>query len=99
VSQFRLAAPALQDLEEIVAYLSREASAEVAERIETKLFDAFADLDRFRVLGHRRLDVPRKDLLFYVVDPYLISFRREPGNHLVIVRVLHGRRNIGAMLR
>ena len=86
-------------MEQIVAYLAREASADVAERIESWLFDAFADLVRLRALGHRRLDVRRKDLLFYVVDPYLVAFRREQHGNVMIVRVLHGKRNVGGILR
>jgi plasmid stabilization system protein ParE len=99
VASYRLTRPALRDLEEIVTYLTREASAEVSERIEANLFDAFADLTRLRVLGHRRLDVRRKDLLFYVVDPYLIVFRREQHGNVMIIRVLHGRRNVESILR
>jgi plasmid stabilization system protein ParE len=63
------------------------------------LFDAFATLAEKQVLGHRRLDVRRKDLLFYVVDPYLIAFRREEDHTVIIIRVLHGKRNIGTILR
>ena len=99
MAQFRLTRPALCDLEEIVTYLTLEASAEVSERIEAKLFNAFADLTRLQVLGHRRLDVPRKGLLFYVVDPYLIAFRREENNAVMILRVLHGRRDVPTILR
>ena len=99
MANYRLTKPALRDLEEIVAYLTREASAVVSERIEARLFDAFADLARLRVLGHRRLDVRRKDLLFYVVNPYLIAFRREARENVMIVRVLHGRRDVGGILR
>jgi plasmid stabilization system protein ParE len=99
VASYRLSRPALHDLEEIATYLTRETSTEVSERIEAKLFDAFADLTRLRVLGHRRLDVRRKDLLFYVVDPYLIAFRREERGNVMIVRVLHGRRDVGSILR
>jgi plasmid stabilization system protein ParE len=99
VASYRLTRPALRDLEEIVAYLTREASAAVSERVEAKLFDAFAELTRLRALGHRRLDVRRKELLFYVVDPYLIAFRREEHRNVMIVRVLHGRRDVGGILR
>ena len=96
---YRLTAPALRDLEDIAAYLTREASVDISERIEAKLFDAFADLTEKQVLGHRRLDVRRKDLLFYVVDPYLIAFRREDHQAVTIIRVLHGKRNVGTILR
>jgi plasmid stabilization system protein ParE len=98
VSRYRLTAPALRDLEEIVTYLTREASTEVSERIEAKLFDAFANLAEKQLLGHRRLDVRRKDLLFYLVDPYLIAFQREEKQTVMIVRVLHGKRNVGSIL-
>jgi plasmid stabilization system protein ParE len=99
VPRVRLTAPALRDLEEIVTCLTREASEEVSVRIEAKLFDAFASLAEKQVLGHRRLDVRRKDLLFYVVDPYLIAFRRGENHTVMIIRVLHGKRNVEQILR
>jgi plasmid stabilization system protein ParE len=99
VATYRLTTPALRDLEEIVTYLTREASAEVSERMEARLFDAFEDLVQLPSLGHRRLDVRRKDLLFHVVDPYLIAFRREDGKMVMIIRVLHGKRNVRGILR
>ncbi len=99
MSGYRLTAPALRDLENIVTYLTSEASVQVSERVESRLFEAFNDLAQLRALGHRRLDVRRKDLLFYVVDPYLIAFRREPNQTVMIVRVLHGKRNIPTLAR
>lgn len=99
MAQYRLTAPALRDLEEIITYLTREASAEVSERTEAKLFDAFAALAGLSALGHKRLDVQRKDLLFHVVDPYLIAFRREKNQLVMIIRVLHGKRDVGRVLR
>jgi plasmid stabilization system protein ParE len=79
-------------------YLTREASAEAAERIEARIFGAFDDLTRLPPIGHRRLDVRRSDLLFHVVDPYLIAFRRE-REQVMIIRVLHGRRDVPRILR
>jgi plasmid stabilization system protein ParE len=99
VASYRLTTPALRDLEEIVTYLTREASAEVSERIEARLFDAFGDLARLPALGHRRLDVRRRELLFHVVDPYLIAFRREERETIMVIRVLHGKRNVRGILR
>ena len=98
MAQYRLTAPALRDLEEIVTYLTQEAGAEVSERVEAKLFDAFAALAGLSALGHKRLDVRRKDLLFHVVDPYLIAFRREQNQFVMIIRVLHGKRDVGRVL-
>jgi plasmid stabilization system protein ParE len=99
VASYRLTRPALRDLEEIETYLAREASVDVSERIETKLFAAFDDLTRLQPIGHRRLDVRRKDLLFHVVGLYLIAFRREPDRQVTIIRVLHGKRDVSRILR
>jgi plasmid stabilization system protein ParE len=99
VATYRLTRPALRDLEEIFSYLTQEASDVAAERIEAKLFAAFDDLARLQSLGHRRLDVRRKDLLFHVVSPCLIAFRRERGQATMIIRVLHGKRNVAGILR
>jgi plasmid stabilization system protein ParE len=96
---YRLTRPALRDLENIAGYLTQEASEDVAERVEARLFAAFEDLAALESLGHRRVDVLRKDLLFHVVSPYLIAFRREPGQPAMIIRVLHGKRDVGGILR
>jgi toxin ParE1/3/4 len=95
---YSLTRAALRDLASIETYLAHEASKETAERIEAKLFAAFDDLTRLPPVGHRRLDVPRSDLLFHVVNPYLIAFRRQ-REQVTIIRVLHGRRDVPRLLR
>jgi plasmid stabilization system protein ParE len=99
VASYRLTRPALLDLEEIVTYLVREASPQIAEQVEARLFAAFDELVRLPQVGHRRLDVRRKDLLFHVVHPHLIAFRREPDEMVMVIRALHGKRNVSRILR
>ncbi len=96
---YRLTRPSLRDLTEIVTYVVRETSPEIAEQVEARLFAAFNDLVRLPQVGHRRLDVRRKDLLFHVVHPHLIAFRREPDGTVMVIRVLHGKRNVRRILR
>jgi plasmid stabilization system protein ParE len=49
---------------------------------------------------HTKLGIKRrKDLLFYVADPCLIAFRREDHGNVMIIRVLHGKRDVGGILR
>ncbi len=95
---YRLTRPALSDVEQIEAYLVRNASEDTATRTESRLFAAFAELARTKSLGHRRLDVSQPGLLFYLVDPYLVAFRRSADETVLIIRVLHGRRNLPAIL-
>lgn len=95
---YRLTPSALRDLDGIQRYLTSEASAETAERIETKLFAAFDDLARLPPVGHRRSDVDRRGVLFHLLKPYMIAFRRD-AHQVIIIRVLHGRRNIAHIVR
>jgi plasmid stabilization system protein ParE len=49
-------------------------------------------------MGHTRPDVPDKRYLFRAVGKYIIAYRIE-GKELVVVRVLHGARDFRKLFK
>ena len=66
---FVVSPQAADDLGEIWEYLAREATEEIAGRILRKLVGSFASTPG---LGHRRSDLTKLPVHFFLVDPYLI---------------------------
>jgi plasmid stabilization system protein ParE len=93
-----LALEAEEDIFQIWLYLAEKASLETADRVESKLYEAFESLVKTPGLGHKRADLTKHAVLFFRVRPYsyLVVYRaRTP---LEIVAVLHGKRNIAELL-
>jgi plasmid stabilization system protein ParE len=68
-----------------------EDSITAANRVEDKIRQAFENLAGFPGQGHRRRDLSTR-LRFWSVWDYLIAYRPDPLP-ILIVAVLHGRRN------
>ncbi len=47
-------------------------------------------------MGHKRRDLTNRDVLFWPVHSYLITY--QPSSPLRIVRVVHGRRDVKKLL-
>jgi toxin ParE1/3/4 len=94
-----LSPEAEEDIFEIWSYLAKEASTELADQIESKLFDDFALLSGNPGLGHKRQDLTNIPVLFYRAFPhqYLIIYR--PKTPLEIVSLLHAKRNVKETLK
>lgn len=84
------------DIREIWSYLAED-SLRAARRVRLKLFDACHWLARNPRSGHRRVDLTGKPVLFWPVYPYLIVYNPAP-RPIEIVRVLHGARDLRALL-
>ena len=97
MSDFRIVPQAFKDLKAITNYIEERESERVALRVEGKIFDTFAMLVRLPQVGHRRIDMRQPELRFFRVYRYMIVFRREP--RVVILRVLHGARDIAKVLK
>jgi plasmid stabilization system protein ParE len=73
-------------------------SREAADRLISRLFEAFEALARNPGMGHKREDLTKLPVLFWPVGNYLVVYR--PKETLVqIVAVVHGKRDIPAFLR
>lgn len=93
---YRLAPEAEADLQDIAFYLFQETgNIEVADRViqlVAQRFDLLADHPR---AGRARDDL-RPGIRVFPVGDYLVLYR-EAGPDVVIVRVLHGSRDVEAL--
>jgi plasmid stabilization system protein ParE len=99
MSGYTLSPESEDDLFEIWLYLVENADIQLAERVETALFEHFALLAGNPGLGHKRQDLTVAPVLFYRVLPYqyLIVYRRA-NLGIEIVAVLHGKRDVARVL-
>jgi len=99
MSGYILSPDAEEDVFQIWLYLAEKASVETADRVESKLYEAFELLAKSPGLGHKRFDITEHPVLFFRVRPfsYLIVYRTK--SKLEIVAVLHGKRNIAELLQ
>ena len=99
MSAFILAPAARDDLVEIWDYYATNIdNVDVADRIRDELFAAFGKLAKIPDMGHYRNDLVAEPLRFWRVRKYLIIYRSEK-QPLEIVRVLHGKRDVEALLK
>lgn len=98
MSRFELAEGARQDLFEIEDYISRD-DPNAARRIISTLFETFDKIAAMPWIGRRRDDVKVDRYRFYPAParPYIIVYdpTRTP---LVIVRVVHGHRDMPRLI-
>ena len=88
---YRLSDPAIQDLEEIYAFVaarSRPAAGALVDQF-TERFERLAEMPG---MGRRREELPQT-LRSSIVGYYMIFYRQNEGA-VEIVRVLHGSRDI-----
>ncbi len=86
------------DLDEIWEYVAKNGSVEAADRLEEQLHAAMERLAETPGMGHFRDDLAEEPLRFYLVHQRLILYRPET-RPLEVVRVLHGSRDLRAILR
>ena len=97
MSRFVLTVDAKADLKELRDFIAEDDVA-AAERQLMQLRQAFRRLARFPRIGHRRDDIRTSEaVLFLPVGSYVVIYRPEP-KPLTIVRVVHGRRDLAALL-
>jgi toxin ParE1/3/4 len=95
VRKFELARRALGDLQDIWEFVSED-SFGAADRLLDEFYRAFDQLAEMPGMGHRRQDLTNRDVLFWPVHSYLITY--QPSSPLRIVRVVHGRRDVKKFL-
>ncbi len=88
---YRISRRADTDIERICDRIAED-NPGAADRVDEQIHRAIQMLARFPGIGHRRADVADKRYLFRSVGSYVIAYRVEP-KELVVVRVLHGARD------
>jgi len=94
----RVAPQAETDLDDIAYYVFRETgNVEIAERLIDSITDRFALLGKYPHIGRRRDDL-RQGLRAFPVGRYLVLYRVD-GDDALILRVVHGRRDLDAVFQ
>ncbi len=96
MSRYLVTPAARDDLAEIKAFLAARSST-APERVLRELAAAMERLAEMPGIGHLRADVADESLRFWSVYSYLIVYRPETSP-VQVLRVLHGARNIRAVL-
>jgi plasmid stabilization system protein ParE len=100
VSEPVLHPEATADIKDIWKYIATK-SLDAADRFREEIFKILYSIEAFPNRGHIRPDLTTKPLRFHVVREYLIAYAPDE-KPLVVIAVLHGRRNplvISAILR
>jgi toxin ParE1/3/4 len=86
------------DLDNIWRYIAvQSGSYEIADRLIDSIVDRFLLLATHPHIGRARDEDLRPGLRSFPVGDYIILYRIQ-GGHVLILRVLHGSRNIHALL-
>jgi plasmid stabilization system protein ParE len=99
MSRYQFTPPALDDLFEIWSYIARD-NVDAANRLEDAIYKACAFLAEGPYRGGGREDITKLPLRFWTVPAfsnYIIVY--DPASDpLQIIRILHGSRDIQAVL-
>ena len=97
MARYLLTDVAKEDVRGIVDFI-RERSPDAAKRVRAELRRAMRRLPEFFGMGHLRTDLADEPVRFWCIYSYLIVYRdnRKP---IEIIRVLHGARDVQALLR
>jgi len=94
---YRISHKANIDIEGICDYIAED-NPEAAGRLDEKIHRAIERLAEFPGMGHMRADVEDKRYRFWVVGKYVIAYRVEQ-DELLVIRVLHGARDFRTFFR
>jgi plasmid stabilization system protein ParE len=98
-TDFQLTPQALNDLGEIWDYIASD-NVSAANRVESAILSACSGLARHPLLGARRIEITSLPVRFWTVSrfPNFIVVYRPDTKPLQIVTILHGKRDIKALL-
>jgi toxin ParE1/3/4 len=97
MSRYVLTPAADRDVRDIVAYIAEQSGMAAADRLDEELHTAMGRLAETPGLGHVRADLADASLRTYAVHRYLIFYLPDE-KPLQVLRVLHGARDVRALL-
>ena len=95
--KYRISRQADADIERFCDYITQN-NPDAADRLDQSIHRAIQLLARFPGLGHSRRDVSDPRYRFRAVGNYVIAYRVEQ-KELVVVRVVHGARDFRKLFR
>jgi plasmid stabilization system protein ParE len=98
-SAYQLTPRALSDLDNIWNYIAED-NVKAANRVESAILSACTNLARHPLLGSKRTEITPLPVRFWTLSrfPNSIVVYRPETKPLQVVAVLHGKRNIKAVL-
>lgn len=96
--RYVLAPQAARDLVDIWHYIKEQSSETLANRVESVIRDSILLLSRSPGAGHWRRDLTDQDVKFFSVYSYLVVYRPQT-KPLQVVSILHGKRDVAALLK
>jgi antitoxin ParD1/3/4/toxin ParE1/3/4 len=96
-ARFVFSEEAERQLSEIIDYIA-ERSESAALGVRNAIYEAVAQLAERPGIGHTREDLTARPLKFWSAYSYLVVYDPE-SRPLTIVAVLHGARDVGALLK
>lgn len=90
MSGYVLHPEAFKDLDEIWEFIAKD-SLDAADRVMETIRNAIHSLVKNPGQGHTRSDITSRPIRFWLVHSYLIAY--VPERPLMVIAVLHGRRN------
>lgn len=96
-SLYDVSAEAQNDLFEIWRRIAKD-SVDLANRIESEFYEAFASLGRMPGQGHSRKDLTQSPVLFFPLYSFLVVYQPDV-KPIRIMAVLRGRRNVRRILQ
>jgi antitoxin ParD1/3/4 len=97
VRGYEVSPEATGDLIEIWTWIAKD-SIELADRVETELYDLFEALAHMPNMGHSRKDLTGRPVLFFPLYSYLVVYKPDP-EPVRIMAVLRGTRNVRRVLK
>ena len=95
----RIAPEAEAELDDVWFYIAKESgSIEIADRVVDSVTDRFVLLTRFPRMGRRRDEDLRPGLRSLAVGEYVIIYRQE-DEEVLILHVIRGSRDLRALFR
>lgn len=97
MSRYELAAEAEADLDAIFQHIATVSGPRAAMRVMQEFRRAFRTLADAPRAGHARRDLTERPFLFWRTWSYLIAYNPE-AEPLLIMRIIHGARDVGEIL-
>lgn len=96
MKKFELSRRAVKDLELISEYIAND-NLDAADAVLDDFNRAFRQLAEMPLTGLTRVDLTSRNIRFWPVHSYLVIY--QVSNPVRIVRVIHGKRNVRAILK
>jgi plasmid stabilization system protein ParE len=96
--RYTLSRPAKADFDEIWLDLAIRANIDIAGRITDEITDQFGLLAAMPEVGRARPELGPAGLRSFVVDDYVIYYRKAKRGGIQVARIIHGKRDQGKAL-